>query len=231
MKLLGVKIHPLSLPALQERIQQSQRPLLIVTLNPEILLRAWKNLEYQRIINSAEIKIIDGVGIVIMAYLLYGIHLQRIAGADLASILIERAKNEGKRVLLVGGTATHNSAASNALGIQGLGGDFTWEDVYATIIKTKPAILLVSLGAPKQELFIHRLFTMYPQRYLPHIAMGIGGAVDFWANPSLRAPYITRRIGLEWAWRLLCQPWRYWRTIKATIVFPLTCVYEKFLVK
>lgn len=209
----------------------STAPRWIVTLNPEILLLARKDFKYRRIINSAPLVLVDGIGIVIMARLCYGVSIARLTGVDAAQELVTQAQAQHKSVLLVGGAATANNRATNRIGIEGFGGDFSWEEAYARIIQRKPDVLLVAMGAPKQEQFIHRLFTAYPQETLPSLAMGVGGAVDFWARPGLRAPSILRRIGMEWAWRLTRQPWRLLRIIKATVVFPLACLKERILLR
>lgn len=111
----------------------------------------------------------------------------------------------------------------------GLGGEFNDKKAIKEIMAFKPDILFVALGAPRQEIFIHKLSAKSYQ--LKAIMLGIGGVIDYWAYPCLRAPYIVRRIGLEWLWRLVLQPWRLPRIVKAVIVFPLACLYEWILLK
>jgi N-acetylglucosaminyldiphosphoundecaprenol N-acetyl-beta-D-mannosaminyltransferase len=85
--------------------------------------------------------------------------------------------------------------------------------------------LLVALGAPKQELWIHnnrdRLQTV-------KVAIGVGGAFDFWSGSVLRAPVFVRRLGLEWIWRLFQEPRKRWRRIiTATWSFTRAVLSEK----
>ncbi len=53
------------------------------------------------------------------------------------------------------------------------------------------------------------------------LAVGVGGAFDFITGRIKRAPKLMRSIGLEWLWRLFCQPWRIKRVFRAIIKFPL----------
>jgi len=79
------------------------------------------------------------------------------------------------------------------------------------------AILFVALGAPKQEKWIVENLKLMPSVKL---VMGVGGAFDFMAGRARRAPKFLRAIGLEWLWRLFCQPRRIIRIFKAVVVFP-----------
>ncbi|MBI2590096.1 WecB/TagA/CpsF family glycosyltransferase [Candidatus Berkelbacteria bacterium] len=80
----------------------------------------------------------------------------------------------------------------------------------------KPDILLVALGAPTQDLFIHE----HKKILGISLMLGVGGAFDYLAGIVPRAPAWLRSLGLEWCWRLLIQPWRWRRILKATLVFP-----------
>ena len=79
-----------------------------------------------------------------------------------------------------------------------------------------PAVVLVGLGAPKQERWIDRHAGALPGT---KVLMGVGGAFDIWAGDLPRAPRWLRGAGLEWAWRLALQPRRLPRIFRATVVF------------
>lgn len=244
-KLLGVLISPISKRKLLEKIENTvkygnpaiaENPysyLFIVTANPEILVKAWKDREYRDILNSADIVVADGVGITLLARLLYKVKIERITGVDLASEILELASQYKKRVFILGGAGIVNQKAlsnisnNSHLHIEGLGDNFSESETIARIKKFNPDVLFVALGAPKQELFIHNLLkTKNTKLKIPSIMMGIGGAIDFWAYPSFRAPKLLRRAGLEWLWRLFLQPWRLPRIINAVIIFPLIVLHE-----
>jgi exopolysaccharide biosynthesis WecB/TagA/CpsF family protein len=58
------------------------------------------------------------------------------------------------------------------------------------------------------------------------IIIGVGGAIDFYGNAALRAPKIMQRLGFEWLWRLVQEPWRWRRVGNAVIVFPITVAWD-----
>ncbi len=84
------------------------------------------------------------------------------------------------------------------------------------INNTKPDLLFVAFGSPKQEKWIAENLKKMPSVKL---AIGIGGAFDFIAGEVRRAPKFMQKLGLEWLWRLILQPWRIKRIYKATAGF------------
>lgn len=96
-------------------------------------------------------------------------------------------------------------------------------EIIQKITKTKPHILLVAYGAPKQDKFIAR----YKKELGVPVMLGVGGAFDFISGRARRAPKIFQSFCLEWFWRFLHQPWRAKRIFTATVVFPLTVILEK----
>ena len=96
------------------------------------------------------------------------------------------------------------------------------ENIIEKINQVKPDILFVALGAPKQEKWIAENLKKIPSVKL---AIGVGGSFDFISEKIKRSPKFMRRVGLEWLWRLILQPWRAKRIFKATIVF----VWKVFL--
>ena len=75
------------------------------------------------------------------------------------------------------------------------------------IQRAKPTILFVGVGSPKQDLWIYR----HKEELGVPLSLGIGVTIDFLAGKVKRAPAFTHRIGMEWLWRLLCEPRRLWR--------------------
>lgn len=92
------------------------------------------------------------------------------------------------------------------------------KEIQEAINVAKPDLLFVAFGAPKQELWL--------KRNLPHlktvkVAIGVGGAFDFISGIRKRAPIWMRKLGIEWLFRLITQPSRIKRIIRATIIFPI----------
>ena len=190
----------------------------IVTLNPEILLLANSNKAYANIINSADLKVIDGFGIKLLGLIKNMQVGERIAGADLAFWILEKSKKMNLKILFVlrkEGMTTKEDMhhAAKRMGLR------KYEVIYANE-NLKPfknyEVLLVGLGAPDQENFIFENKKNFTDLKL---AIGIGGTFDFWTAKKKRAPLFLRKIGLEWLWRLIIQPNRMKRILKATVVF------------
>jgi N-acetylglucosaminyldiphosphoundecaprenol N-acetyl-beta-D-mannosaminyltransferase len=88
-------------------------------------------------------------------------------------------------------------------------------DILRQIKAAQPHLLLVALGAPKQEKFI--------RQNLPHwdvpVAIGVGGTLDFLAGVQWRAPLVVQRLGIEWLWRLGTDPLRLLRRYYLNLFF------------
>jgi len=81
------------------------------------------------------------------------------------------------------------------------------EKIVAMIREARPDILLVGLGAPKQEKWIYRRY----RQYRVPVSIGVGATFDFLAGRIRRAPVWMQKAGLEWMWRLMREPRRLWR--------------------
>lgn len=92
------------------------------------------------------------------------------------------------------------------------------------VISVAPDILFVAFGHIKQEAWIAENISQLPS---VRLAMGVGGSFDFVSGSVARAPRLFRSVGLEWLWRLLTQPKRFWRIVDAVIVFPFLFLLSK----
>lgn len=86
----------------------------------------------------------------------------------------------------------------------------------------KADILFVAFGAPKQEFWISENLDKIPVK----VAIGVGGAFDYLSGKIPRAPLIVQKLGLEWLFRLVVQPWRIKRQL-ALIEFIWLVLKEK----
>jgi N-acetylglucosaminyldiphosphoundecaprenol N-acetyl-beta-D-mannosaminyltransferase len=84
------------------------------------------------------------------------------------------------------------------------------DDIVARIRAQQPHVLFVAFGAPAQDHWIARNLE---QMGVP-VCMGVGGTFDYIAGIRPLAPTVLRRLGLEWLYRLITQPWR-WRRMLA----------------
>ncbi len=71
----------------------------------------------------------------------------------------------------------------------------------------KPDVFWVGLSTPKQEKFMAR----YWQTLDATLFFGVGAAFDFHAGRMRQAPRCLQRCGLEWLFRLACDPGRLWK--------------------
>ena len=211
---------------------------MVVTINPEMIVHATRDLLYKTILHSAEVHIIDGFGIKMVARLKGAPCVDRFPGVDAVQQLCELAARQGSRVFLLGtGDSTTLLAAANklkkknsALKIVGTHkGTIVQEnrrgvcvvkeehqELINRINEVKPDVLLVAFGHGKQEKWIWQFKKQLPT---VRLFMGVGGTFDFLAGRVRRAPKFIQKIGLEWLWRLFRQPWRARRVWTATVVF------------
>jgi N-acetylglucosaminyldiphosphoundecaprenol N-acetyl-beta-D-mannosaminyltransferase len=204
----------------------------VATLNPEIILKGYRDKRYGEILNSADLGLCDGFGIRLAGFLKGKRIKSRNAGVDLANFLLEEALLSGLRVLVV---AAKNSLSSPEeikravlkkcpnLDVEVL--FFQDEEIFFQNDSVRNSdIVFVNFGAPKQELFI---FDNRDKFLQSRILIGVGGTFDFFTGKMRRAPKVFRKIGLEWLWRFLQEPRkRAGRIYNAVIVFPLTVLFK-----
>jgi N-acetylglucosaminyldiphosphoundecaprenol N-acetyl-beta-D-mannosaminyltransferase len=190
----------------------------ICFVNPDCLNIAYSNLEYLNLLRRADRVLPDGIGIHLAGRMKGTPMLENVNGTDLFPRLCERAADERLALYLLGARPSVAAAAAEAMRAKHLHleiagthhGYFDSRQTSAIVndINTSGAhILLVAMGAPRQDLWLaaHREELRTP------ILMGVGGLFDFYSGNIRRAPMWMREIGLEWVWRLLQEPGRMWR--------------------
>ena len=211
----------------------------IVTPNPEFIVRAQKDKIFRDILNNAVIALPDGFGLMLAAKFLKRPLNQRITGVDFIWHVAELAEKNDYSIYLYG--AGKGIAKKTAQRLQkrfphlkilgaesGYDKDGKMNDaLFVEDIRLKsPDILLVALGAPKQEKWIA---AHLPDFTGVKVAMGVGGAFDYISGSIKRAPKLIRKIGLEWLYRLILQPWRIKRIFTATIHFTYLVIKVKIM--
>lgn len=216
----GVFLNALSkkeiISAIDKALTANGKSLEIATINPEILLKAEKDNDYRKILNNFNLKIVDGFGIKLAGFIKKMKTGERIAGADLAEIILNKAGDKKIGFIMKqGGLSSKEDLRSKIenLGINNF--KVIYENDSFELIRDAE-ILLVGLGAPDQEQFIQVNKNHFSKLKL---AVGVGGTFDFWTGRRKRAPLVLRKIGLEWLWRLILQPSRFFRIWNATAMF------------
>jgi len=201
------------------RIDSKQKSF-IVTANPEIVMYAHEHPDYKKIIQSADMVVPDGYGIILASKILGTPIIERVAGYDLTIRLLELGNKKKLKIYLLGGREETNQKAvgnihSSYPDIQIVGrhhGFFDWEksNVTAEIKAANPDVVFVALGFPRQEQWIAK----HLDQFSHGLFMGVGGSIDVLAGEVQRAPRIWQKLNLEWFYRLISQPSR-WRRMLA----------------
>lgn len=201
-----------------EMLRSGQRGY-IVTPNPEIIWLCREDAELKDIISRAALVLPDGIGVIYGARILGRPLKGKVAGIDFADKLMEELARADRSVFLFGAkpgiadmAAENLKAKHRGLVIAGTADGYFKDDapIIEKINAAKPDLLLVCLGAPKQESWM--------QKHMEHLNVGLmaglGGSLDVFSGTVERAPESWRKLHLEWLHRLVKEPRRITRMMK-----------------
>lgn len=206
--------------------------------NVHMVIEAFHNKEFNHILSNADIAIPDGKPISICMNLLYGTRQEQIAGPDLMIDLFRQAELKNLSIFFYGSseeilTAMQRKLAHEYPELQIAGMisppfrslSETEDSIFLEQIKQSGAnIVLVSLGCPKQERWMHAR-----KEQIPAVMLGVGAAFPFYTGHLKRCPKWMRNCSLEWLFRLLLEPKRLFkRYIYTNSIFLLLVVYQLF---
>lgn len=204
----------------------------VATPNPEFVMAARADPAFRHALARTDLAIPDGGGLLLAARLWGRPLRQQVRGTDLAYRLLERAAARGYRVFLLGAAPGVAEAAAARLlarypGLAIVGAHAGLADAAhdaatraAVAAAGRVDILLVAYGASRQERWMARNLPALDVG----VALGVGGVFDFMAGRVRRAPRLVREARLEWLYRLLVQPWRWRRQVRAARFFPLAAL-------
>ena len=231
---LGHALHPVDLDQAAAWIlaasQEEGAPRLVVTLNPEIIVRARHDPDLARALARSDLTVADGVG-VLWAAQRAGQHLPgRVPGVDLAFTVMARG-GPTLRVALLGGRpgvaerAAHEAARRWGVTVTAARHGYfdharEGPTVAAEVAEGRPHLLLAGLGEGQE-----RVLDRYREAWGVPVMIGVGGTLDVLAGIAKRTPAWTRRLGLEWAWRVGLDPAR-WHRIPRLLTFVRLVVRE-----
>ena len=209
-------------PAIHVATGEPSHPIaLVCTPNAEIMMEAQKDAQLRDILNSSALVIADGAGVVLASKILGYRSLVRVPGFDLVSKLLTNPSDYPYSFFLFGGKpGVAETAASKLLELapnvriagyrDGYFNDEQTPDIIDCINSSGADILLVALGAPKQEKW------MYDNRHNLSCAVciGVGCSLDVFAGTAALAPAFFRNSGLEWLYRLFKEPRRIGRMVR-----------------
>ena len=209
VQILGVGVSSTTCTEVLAKIEKER--LFIVTVNPEFVMLAQDDPEFKNILNSADLAIPDGVG---LRFARPGLVI--VPGRKLVEEIIKTKKY---KIFYLGGQSGVAEAMAKKYngffdsGHENIKSQITNSQINSQIIKKindyKPDILLVAYGAPWQEKWIWNNLTNIKAR----VCIGVGGTFDYLTGRSAIPPKIIEKLGLEWLWRLILQPWRWKRQL------------------
>jgi exopolysaccharide biosynthesis WecB/TagA/CpsF family protein len=193
----------------------------VFTPNIDHVVLAEHDAAFLEAYRHATLSLADGMPILWAARLLGKPIPEKVSGSDLILPLMGLAALHGWRIYLLGGAPGVAEEAAAAIRarypVEFAGIDAppisvdpddpkSW-NALARIAEARPEIVLVALGAPKQEVWIHRNAAAFG----PAVVIGVGASLDFIAGRVPRAPPWMSQAGLEWLYRLVHEPRRLWR--------------------
>lgn len=199
----------------------------VVTPNVDHAVMFQTNAALRAAYEDAAMVLADGAPVVVASRLLRRPVPERVPGSDLAPALFKHASRVAEsdsnaaplRVFLLGAApgVAERAAAKIAERWQGVKVVGTLspplgferdaaenERILAAVAAAAPDVVLLGLGAPKQELWVHA----HAERLEAKVALCIGATIDFLAGEKQRAPRWMRRCGIEWVHRLVTEPRR-----------------------
>lgn len=227
---LGIKIDDISILEIVRVVEgwlSEGNKHYIVTPNPEIVVMAQKDKVLKSIINNADLAIPDGVGLKLSG------DIENISpGIEVMEGLVKLAAEKGFTTGFLGGRHGVAEKAAECLllkysnlkvsfasgemevdeggnsikyNVSSIEGKKQKDKSHYTLYTIPPTdLLFVAFGPPKQEKWIYKNLDKIPVK----VVMGVGGAFDYLSGRVPRAPQWVRRLGSEWLFRLIIQPWR-----------------------
>lgn len=257
-KILGVDIVDMSqekvLEYITTRLEEKRKKFYIVTPNPEIIVYAHHHQGFQKVLNTADLAIPDGIGLLWASKILGNPLNHRITGIGLMEELCRRYANSSVTIGLLGGRQGVAEVVADCLHkkypkLQVVFVAEEWDEsgfakakqhqVSSIKYQEKTGKIQNTEDSIHDTAHIDILFVAYgfPKQEewivknldsIPvTMAMGVGGAFDYISGRVGRAPQGVQRAGFEWLWRLIRQPWRIKRQVKL-LEFIILVLQEKF---
>jgi N-acetylglucosaminyldiphosphoundecaprenol N-acetyl-beta-D-mannosaminyltransferase len=221
VKILNTTISKTSLVEVSN-ILNTENSLKVAICNTNTVVRSYRDDQLSKIINSFDIKTPDGFPVAKSSSILYKNSQRRVDGYNvlLKTIndgltkntshyfygsedfvlkkMIGKLRNDFPNINIVGFSSPPVSSYD----------DLVQEKYVKDIIDAEPDIVWVSLGFPKQELFIN----LFQEKYsVESNLVGIGAVFEWVAGTKIKAPEFLANLGLEWILRLAQEPKRLFR--------------------
>ncbi len=220
VEVLNVQIDNLSRNELLDRLKKG----VVFTPNVDHLMKLQHDLTFKQAYEVADYKICDSQ-IVLYASKFLGSPLQaKISGSELFPVFCDHHRdNETIKIFLLGGAEGIADRARDRINyktgrniiVESHSPSFGFEkdevecQAIVRMINDSPAtVLVIGVGAPKQEIWISKYKNQLPKI---DIFMAVGASIDFEAGNKPRSPGWMSNLGIEWLYRLWCEPTRLWK--------------------
>jgi N-acetylglucosaminyldiphosphoundecaprenol N-acetyl-beta-D-mannosaminyltransferase len=224
VNIAGINIDNITMDQAVKRVFEfisSKENHSIYTPNAEIMMDGITNKTLNKVLNTADMLVADGAGVVLASKILGKEVKEKVSGVDLVKNLLTSSSIKPIKFFLFGGSPgiaekAHANIICDYPSAQVVGtrnGYFTSEDeasIIDEINNSNADVLLVCLGAPKQELWIHQ----NKNKLKVKACLGVGGTLDILAGNVKLAPNFFRNNGLEWLYRLYKEPRRFKRMLR-----------------
>jgi N-acetylglucosaminyldiphosphoundecaprenol N-acetyl-beta-D-mannosaminyltransferase len=247
IEILGVKVHCVNFEQTLDLIAQwidekeslanKSKVHQVCTVNPEFIMTARRDLGFADVLRKADLCVPDGIG-VLWAARRQGVTLhERVTGSDGIYRICRRAAMCGWRVYFLGAAEGVAEEAARRLihlypglhvagAYSGTPHAHDWPEISRRLQAAQADVLFVAYGHPRQDFWIAQHRHELPVQ----VAMGVGGAFDFVAGITPRAPCWMQKWGIEWLYRLVQQPWR-WRRMTVLPLFTLQVLLGRITYK
>lgn len=220
VEILNIPIDNLSVHDFLNQLKRG----VVFTPNVDHLMKLQKDVDFVKAYRTADYRVCDSQ-VLMFASKFLGTPLKaKISGSDLFPMFCEHHRhNETIKIFLMGGAEgiaarameRINARIGRQIVVQAHSPTFGFEKDQAEcerileMIRQSPAnVLVVGVGAPKQEKWIAKYRDQLPNI---DIFLAVGAAIDFEAGNKPRAPELLSKLGLEWLYRLSTEPRRLWK--------------------
>jgi N-acetylglucosaminyldiphosphoundecaprenol N-acetyl-beta-D-mannosaminyltransferase len=223
-RILGHPVHPVSKAQAVEAVMRrvgGQPGAYVCLTNAHTTVESQRSPALRAAVEDAYLSVPDGMPLAWILRRRGHVQTEKVTGIEYIPLVASRGLDEGLRHFFYGGAPGVALRAGVRLeglvpGVQVVGSGsppfakahgWATDDLEQELRRTRPHILWVGLGAPKQELWMAR---MAGELRVP-VMVGVGAAFDYLASTKPAAPALLRHAGFEWLFRLAVEPRRLWR--------------------
>ena len=202
------------------RLSQQSKSSYVCISNVHMLIEAYRDKEYNKVVNEADIATPDGMPLAKSLSLIYGLKQDRVAGMDIMPSLLKESESKSLSVYFYGSSEetldliiSKSKIEYPSLIIAGhysppfkLLSEEEKQDIITKINNSNPDFVLVALGCPKQEKWMAE-----HKNKVNSCMLGVGGAFGVYAGIQDRAPQWMQKLSLEWLFRFSQEPSRLWK--------------------